>query len=133
MADAGGRRRRGRSLVASGLLALGLALAGCMPFGGPGPTPSGVFALHTVDVTGMLCPDVGLFDTILTGSATDPRVAWLHNPGGDRPVEFPAGFSARFTPDLEVLDAGGRVAFVDGQRIDGGCVGPGDAILLGWP
>jgi len=39
---------------------------------------------------------------------------------------WPAGYTARFTPQIEVLDASRRVRYVAGDVIEGGCVtGPG--------
>jgi hypothetical protein len=123
------------------MLVVALVLAGCGWLSSPAPTPSGVFALRTVDVTGGVCASehcacagVGLTNTTIEGSPTDPRVVWLSSPGGpDRPVVFPTGFTARFAPTLEVLNASGQVAFVAGQQITGGCVGGDEVLLIGWP
>ena len=68
------------------------------------------------------CRDVGL-DATLAGSRTDPRVAWLLGPGGSRhEIIWPPGFTARFDPNLAVLDADGVVVYRAGDRIEGGCV-----------
>jgi hypothetical protein len=94
---------------------------------------SGAPTLHTVDVEGKACADIGLVGATLSGSASDPRVAWIGLAGyGDRDAVFPKGFTARFTPDLEVLNAQGNVVFRAGDKITGGCTGDG-ALLIGWP
>lgn len=74
------------------------------------------------------CRDVGL-DATLAGDAHDPRVAWLLIQGKRADIIWPPGFSARFTPELEVLDHTGKVVFRSGDRISGACVvGPSEAI-----
>ena len=94
---------------------------------------SGAPALHTVDTDGTLCAGVGLVDATLRGSRSDPRVAWIELAGfGERDALFPKGFTARFTPDLEVLNAQGAVVLRAGDAIPGACVGY-DALLIGWP
>lgn len=68
------------------------------------------------------CRGVGL-DGTLAGSPTDPRVTWLAMSGGGRhEIIWPPGFTARFDPDLAVLDASGKVVYRAGDKIDGGCV-----------
>lgn len=110
-------------------IAVVMVLTGCqgLPFLAP--------ALHTVDVSGTACAGVGLLDATLHGSPSDPRVAWIHLQGfGDRQAVFPVGFTARFNPSLEVLDANGAVVFREGEKIDGACVsGDDDSLLIGWP
>jgi hypothetical protein len=82
------------------------------------PAPS----LPTLEFVSQGCADVGL-DAFLTGSAEDPRVTWLVNVSGKRiDILWPRGFSARFDPDLEVLDGSGLVVYRAGDRIHGGCV-----------
>lgn len=47
--------------------------------------------------------------------------------GGRRDIIWPPGFTARFDPDLRVLDASGTVVLSKGDQITGGCVaGPPD-------
>ena len=46
---------------------------------------------------------------------------------------FPKGFTARFTPRLEILDANGQVRFREGSAITGGCVWGEFDLLIGWP
>ena len=77
------------------------------------------------------CAGVGN-DGTLAGSPTDPRVAWLAEPKGGRvEIVWPQGFTARFDPDLAVLDASGKVVYRAGDKIDGFCVrGEGRPVLI---
>jgi len=117
-----------------------LVLAACGAGASTTPLPSGGYALKTVDMSSCasaspvcVCGGVGLASTTIEGSPADPRVAWLASPGlPDRPVVFPSGWWARFTPILEVIDAGGHVAFRAGDRVAGACVAS-DGLLIGWP
>lgn len=75
------------------------------------------------------CGGVGV-EAVLHGSPADPRVTWVeHFPdGGDRKeVDWPAGFTARFSPQLEVLDETGRVLMREGDFVEGTCGGGGTA------
>ena len=82
------------------------------------------------------CRGVGLVDATLAGSPADPRVAWLVSAGGGRQeIVWPPGFSARFTPHLEVIDTSGKTVFRAGDKISGGCVAgppedPGKLLLI---
>jgi hypothetical protein len=70
---------------------------------------------------------VGL-DATLVGDAHDPRLAWLVIQGKRVDIIWPPRYTARFTPDLEVLDESGTVVFRSGDRISGGCAaGPNQA------
>lgn len=77
------------------------------------------------------CAGVGL-DAFLAGSPTDPRLTWLVDIGGRRlEILWPRRFTARFDPELAVLDATGRVVHRAGDRIEGACVvGDPDGPLL---
>ncbi len=90
------------------------------------PTSEAV-ALPTLTTDNGTCPSVGL-NVTLFGDAADPRVTWLVRDDGSRQdIIWPPGFTARFSPKLEVLDASGSVVFRGGDRIDGGCTaGPPD-------
>ena len=101
-----------------GLLAVGM-LAGC----------ASRLALPTLITDNGGCRGLGL-DAILAGDPTDPRVAWLVNPNGARQdIIWPPGFTGRFTPRLEILDASSNVVFRAGDTVHGGCVaGPLDDI-----
>jgi hypothetical protein len=62
----------------------------------------------------------------LRGSADDPRRVWMEDASGKRiELAWPPGFSVRFTPRLEVLNARGDVVALDGSRAASGC-GTGD-------
>jgi len=92
------------------------------------PTPSSFPNLPTVPSAEVACAGISLNAT-LAGDPSDPRLAWLVQPGGKRiDVVWPPGFTARFVPTLEILDAAGTVVFRAGDPIDGGCTG--DRYLL---
>ena len=93
----------------------------------PSPRPSlsgGLFALPTTNwLAGGVCAGVGL-EAVLRGSPSDPRVAWLENNiGGQSRIEvsWPAGYRARFNPNLEILDENGKVVLRDGDAVGGAC------------
>lgn len=82
--------------------------------------------LPTVATTDGWCKEVG-YDGVLRGDPADPRVAWGEK---ETPVThvvmrkelvWPPGYTARFTPQLEVLDASQHVRLVAGDVIEGGC------------
>jgi hypothetical protein len=81
-----------------------------------------IFPLPTVGAADGSCLGVAIVDATLTGKPSDPRVAWLTSPTGRHDVVFPPGFQARFTPKLEVLNAGGDVVARDGTTVSGGCI-----------
>jgi len=102
----------------------------------PSPRPSlsgGLFALPTTNwLARGACGGVGL-DAVLHGSPTDPRVAWLVNNLGGPPrmeVLWPAGYRARFNPNLEVLDEHGNVVQRVGDAVTGACVSNADTGML---
>jgi hypothetical protein len=96
------------------LVAIAL-IAGC----GPAPKPQS--NLPTV-ATFNECAGVGTSGHIASNPA-DPRIAWLALESGiRREVIWPPGYTARFTPKLEILDETGAVAFRDGDSVGGGCV-----------
>jgi hypothetical protein len=90
---------------------------------------------------GNMCAGVGL-DAVLRGSRDDPRVVWLENalplpswyspdPSESTPtVLWPAGYRARFTPNVEIVDASGSVVLRDGDHIDGACANDPDTNTL---
>ena len=60
---------------------------------------------------------------VLHGDPADPQVTWLEGPGsGRRDIAWLPGSSARFAPDLEVLDPSGRVIAHEGSIATGGCI-----------
>jgi len=77
--------------------------------------------LPTVEAFNGSCRGVG-FDGHITGSPADPRLAWLVGNGGRRrDIIWPPGYTARFSPGLEILDEKGDIAFRDGDAVSGGC------------
>ena len=68
------------------------------------------------------CRSVGL-EARLAGSPVDPRVVWLE-PGGlaDARLVWPLGFSARFSPRLEILDRDGKLVMSEGDPVSGACL-----------
>jgi hypothetical protein len=96
--------------------------------------PSGDFALPTINqLASGACAGVGV-EAVLRGSKTDPRIAWLEDSTGStttqrRDVTWPAGYRARFSPGLEILDESGNVVARDGTHITGLCSG-GDVPLM---
>ncbi|HEX7612729.1 MAG TPA: hypothetical protein VF371_08130 [Candidatus Limnocylindrales bacterium] len=109
------------------------ATTGSLP---PSPRASlsgGLFALPTVNwLAGGLCAGVGL-DAVLHGSPSDPRVAWLESSlGGPSRMEvtWPAGYRARFNPNLEVLDESGNVVIREGDAVSGACGNNPDTGML---
>lgn len=78
---------------------------------------------------GEACAGIGI-DAVIHGDTHDPHVAWLINKPAMRiDVLWPAGYRARFAPELEVLDAGGAVVLREGDPVTGGCV-TGDLSVL---
>jgi hypothetical protein len=65
-------------------------------------------------------------DVVIHDSASDPRLTWVTAPGRDRRFEivWPMGYSARFVPSLEVLDATGAVVAREGDHLGGWCRTP---------
>jgi hypothetical protein len=106
----------------------------------PAPLAAGEVALPTFDWPAIpsgvetACAGIGLVDAHLMGDPRDPHIAWLVNVGKRIDTVWPAGFRARFDPELEVLDALDRVTMRGGDRVDGACVtGDPNTLLLGWP
>ncbi|HJP89081.1 MAG TPA: hypothetical protein VJ850_08615 [Candidatus Limnocylindrales bacterium] len=126
--------RPSSSLVA---VALAIAITGCgtsyryenptRPLG-PGERWLPVFPVAMSDGTQILCGGVGFVGNfVLRGSAADPRQAWVIQPDGRRmELVWPAGYSARFTPQLEVLDETSQVVAREGSIATGGCPMPPD-------
>ncbi|MEP7379403.1 MAG: hypothetical protein ABI725_07585 [Chloroflexota bacterium] len=71
----------------------------------------------------MGCAGVGL-DAVLHGDPADPHVAWIVDrlSGHRKEVTWPAGYQARFAPDLLVFDPGGQVVLRENSPISGACV-----------
>ncbi len=119
----------GMTRCVGAVIALGLSLSACNAFRSPARTnAAGNLVLPTID-TPQACAGVGT-EAVLAGSASDPRVAWLVSSGTRVDVVFPSGFSARFNPSLEVLNAAGAVVGRAGDRIDGYCVTSGPPLVV---
>lgn len=77
----------------------------------------------------VLCAGVGYVagTAILHGSASDARLVWMSRVGKRVELGWPVGYSARFTPQLELLDDQGVVVGREGSALTGGCgtVDPG--------
>jgi hypothetical protein len=92
----------------------------CLGFGGSIP-------LRTLATDNGGCRGVGL-DATLAGAADDPRVAWLVAAGGGQAdIIWPPGFTARFDPELEILNQSGAVVYKAGDKITSGCAAPADS------
>lgn len=66
----------------------------------------------------------------LHGSPTEPRVVWMTFPDGTRrELAWPLGYSARFTPELELLDETGLVVAREDSVVTGGCGTPQSGVL----
>ena len=101
-----------------------VVLAGCAAT----PTPSRALGpgeqwLPVAVWNGMLCAGGGFVgDFRIRGALTDPRLTWMERPDGTRQdVAWPVGYSARFTPQLELLDDEGAVIARESDHVDGGC------------
>lgn len=69
------------------------------------------------------CLGTGYKDVTLTGDPQDPRIAWLLFQGKERrEAIWPPGFTARFVPKIEVLDASGQVVLREGDPVTEGCL-----------
>jgi hypothetical protein len=86
-------------------------------------TPSGtsVFPLETVDPRLTICSGTHVSQLILHGEPTNagsPRI-WASSGGqsDDVAIDWPPGFSARFLPKLEIVDAAGEVRAVEGDDL----------------
>jgi hypothetical protein len=60
---------------------------------------------------------------VIHGSTLDARVTWVTSPDTNERFEivWPAGYSVRFEPDLEVLNENGRTVAREGYRLIGWC------------
>jgi hypothetical protein len=147
--DRGGTQEMKLALAFAALLAFSGCAAPPAPSGvtrSPSPTTASPSPVVPVDIAlpvqtpldvplgvPLACRGIGI-NAILRGDATDPRVAWLVSNLGTRlDVEWPAGYKARFSPKLEVLDASGTVVLREGDPVIGGCVTRQPGVLLLQP
>ena len=67
-------------------------------------------------------------DATLHGSSSDARVTWATDTaaGGRLDLLWPVGYSARFSPHLEILDEHGTVVAHEGDLIIGSCLTQSD-------
>lgn len=67
-------------------------------------------------------------DATIHGSAADPRLAWAIDNGSGKRVElvWPSGYTARFSPDLAIIDRDGQVIAHEGDLIIGSCLNSDD-------
>jgi hypothetical protein len=109
--------------IAATLLLLPCLIAGCSLV--PALTPHralgpGEYWLPSTDARE--CEVTRLEDATLHGSPTNGAV-WLESSTGGRiEVVWPPNFSARFDPDLEVLDHRGQVAAREGTPVTEACL-----------
>ncbi len=87
---------------------------------------SRTYPLPTADWSGV-CGGLGI-NANLRGDPLDPELTWLEpRPGftSDEParhhVVWPAGFTARFSPGLEIVDEAGQVVMREGDPVTGIC------------
>jgi hypothetical protein len=142
----------GRSAMLAGLMAVAAGCGSIAPPPSPSPTAEaiaftpipvvpaslepGSFRLPTNGATGGGgCLGLGLDHAVLHGNPADPHVAWIVTSAGREEVFFPLGFTARFTPRLEVVNAADRVVAHEDDSVDGGCwtVNDGPVLILSDP
>ncbi len=70
--------------------------------------------------------EMALLEGVLHGDPGDSRVAWLAPPTGvRRELQWPWGFTARFTPKLELVAEGGAIVAREWDDVDlGGGIAP---------
>jgi hypothetical protein len=116
--------------IAALLLLLPCLVAGCWlvsAFTPSRPLGPGEYWLPWTDARE--CEVTSLEGATLHGSPTNGAV-WLESPTGGRiELVWPPRFSARFDPDLEVLDHLGRVAAREGTPVTEACL-TGDPDVL---
>ena len=108
---------------------MAFVVAGCSsaPLPSATPLPSGFVAIPTLSGqppggwTPVACAGVGFADSILHGDPTAAVPVWIEPlpPGPATTIEvvWPHGFSARFTPHLELLDSSGTLIAREGDRL----------------
>ena len=122
-------------LFASVLCVALLATSGC---GSEDDAPAVADAPRVLDLPvygqGIPCEWPG-FAMVLHGSVTDPPWVWLESLDGKErlDVAWPPGYTARFTPALEVRDARDATVTREGDLVDGACRVDGNVANLAPP
>jgi hypothetical protein len=90
---------------------------------GPGEHPLPVAKWDAGWGQTVLCAGAGFVpERRLHGSPDDPRLVWMIDAFGIRTeIGWPVGYSARFTPNLELLDNRGVVIAREDSPVLGGC------------
>ena len=98
---------------------------------GPGEAWVPVELWEPINGVAVACGGVGYEGEFrLHGSPTDARLVWMTFPDASRhELAWPLGYSARFTPGLELLDEQGQVVGREGSRIVGGCETPKQGVM----
>jgi hypothetical protein len=87
----------------------------------------------------LLCAGGGFPDSIIHGDPADAEIVWLETAdpmtgeiGVTLRVRWPHGFTARFTPQLELVDGDGQVVAREGDRLTrvGGSSGSDDRLVI---
>lgn len=68
----------------------------------------------------------------LLGSPSDPRLTWTTRLGVRLELAWPVGYSARFTPGLEVLDQNDNVVAHGGELLLKACATAVSGIFTPW-
>jgi hypothetical protein len=118
-----------RGLLSLPMIVMVIASCGSAPTATPTATPSRTLGagerwlpVANFGSNGLCAGGGTVGDFRLRGAADDPRLAWMIWPDGRRTeLAWPVGYSARFTPNLEVLDDHGQRVAVEGSLVTGGC------------
>jgi len=121
---------RGLRLFIAVAAFLGLTLVACAVAEEPTAIPSATVVIRPLPLAPNpdICRGMGM-DGLINGAPDDPRVAWIITGfGRETPLVWPAGWTARFGPTLEIVDASGSVRFRRGDIVSGICLeGPPNA------
>ena len=98
---------------------------------GPGEFAVPVELWRPINGMPVACAGVGYEGEYrLHGARTDPRFVWMTFPDGTRhELAWPLGYSARFSPELELLDERGQIVAREGSLLTGGCETPQSGVL----
>ena len=86
-----------------------------------GPGEQWVLVAPAPDVLCNVPREIGGAALVLTGSPNDPGLVWLMRLGQRLELGWPVGYSARFTPKLELMDENDNVVGREGDVALGGC------------